>query len=51
MQIKYNFDNKDRLIEDIKKLQDYDDHLHGVYQGDILSPLLSNIYLNEMDTF
>lgn len=31
--------------------QDYDAHLHGVYQGDILSPLLSNIYLNEMDIF
>ena len=29
--------------------QDYDAHISGVYQGDILSPLLSNIYLNEMD--
>jgi group II intron reverse transcriptase/maturase/CRISPR-associated endonuclease Cas1 len=29
--------------------QDYDEHLHGVYQGDILSPLLSNIYLDVMD--
>lgn len=33
------------------KVQNYDEHLHGVYQGDILSPLLSNIYLNEMDTY
>ena len=30
---------------------DYDAHIHGVHQGDILSPLLSNIYLNEMDRF
>jgi len=30
---------------------DFDEHLHGVHQGDILSPLLSNIYLNEMDSF
>jgi len=29
----------------------YDEHLSGVYQGDILSPLLSNIYLNEMDSY
>lgn len=28
---------------------DYDKHSLGVHQGDILSPLLSNIYLNEMD--
>lgn len=27
----------------------YDEHALGVHQGDILSPLLSNIYLNEMD--
>ena len=33
------------------KEQNYDEHLYGVYQGDILSPLLSNIYLNEMDKF
>ena len=33
------------------KKQNYDEHLYGVYQGDILSPLLSNIYLNEMDQF
>ncbi len=31
--------------------QEYEAHLHGVYQGDILSPLLSNIYLNEMDQY
>lgn len=31
--------------------QNYEDHLYGVYQGDILSPLLSNIYLNEMDRY
>ena len=30
---------------------DYEEHLFGVHQGDILSPLLSNIYLNEMDRF
>lgn len=29
----------------------YDEHLSGVHQGDILSPLLSNIYLNEMDIY
>jgi len=29
----------------------YIEHTKGVHQGDILSPLLSNIYLNEMDTF
>ena len=29
--------------------QNYEDHFSGVYQGDILSPLLSNIYLNKMD--
>ena len=33
------------------KEQNFDEHLHGVYQGDILSPLLSNIYLNEMDKY
>ncbi len=33
------------------KKQNYEDHLYGVHQGDILSPLLSNIYLNEMDKF
>ncbi len=33
------------------KEQNYNEHLYGVYQGDILSPLLSNIYLNEMDQF
>jgi len=33
------------------KEQNYDEHLHGVYQGDILSPLLSNIYLNSMDKY
>jgi len=33
------------------KEQNYDEHLSGVYQGDILSPLLSNIYLNEMDSY
>ena len=27
----------------------YLDHLEGVHQGDILSPLLSNIYLDQMD--
>jgi len=29
----------------------YVEHNEGVHQGDILSPLLSNIYLNEMDSF
>ena len=33
------------------KNMNYDEHIHGVHQGDILSPLLSNIYLNEMDNF
>jgi len=33
------------------KQEEYEAHLFGVYQGDILSPLLSNIYLNEMDQF
>jgi len=31
------------------KTLEYDKHTLGVHQGDILSPLLSNIYLNEMD--
>jgi group II intron reverse transcriptase/maturase/CRISPR-associated endonuclease Cas1 len=30
---------------------DYDEHTDGVHQGDILSPLLSNIYLDTMDKF
>lgn len=30
---------------------DYNDHIDGVHQGDILSPLLSNIYLDLMDRF
>lgn len=29
----------------------YSHHNKGVHQGDVLSPLLSNIYLNQMDTF
>ena len=29
----------------------FDEHNLGVHQGDILSPLLSNIYLNEMDKY
>ncbi len=29
----------------------YLEHKSGVYQGDILSPLLSNIYLHQMDIF
>ena len=33
------------------KQQNYDEHLFGVYQGDILSPLLSNIYLDKMDKY
>jgi len=33
------------------KEQNYDEHLYGVYQGDILSPLLSNIYLDKMDKY
>ncbi len=33
------------------KNHSYLEHDEGVYQGDILSPLLSNIYLNEMDRF
>jgi group II intron reverse transcriptase/maturase/CRISPR-associated endonuclease Cas1 len=37
-------------IGSFKKL-DYNDHSLGVYQGDILSPLLSNIYLDQMDKF
>ena len=31
--------------------QDYKDHQKGIHQGDILSPLLSNIYLNQFDRF
>ena len=30
---------------------DYFEHIQGVHQGDILSPLLSNIYLDLMDRF
>jgi len=30
---------------------DYKEHKEGVHQGDILSPLLSNIYLNIMDRY
>lgn len=30
---------------------DYLPHQKGVHQGDVLSPLLSNIYLNQMDMF
>jgi len=30
---------------------DYTEHIEGVHQGDILSPLLSNIYLDMMDKF
>ena len=37
-------------IGKIKKI-DYFEHNIGVYQGDILSPLLSNIYLHQMDKF
>lgn len=33
------------------KQHNYIEHNEGVHQGDILSPLLSNIYLNEMDRF
>ena len=33
------------------KQQNFDEHLLGVYQGDILSPLLSNIYLDTMDKY
>ena len=33
------------------KSYDYFDHYQGVHQGDILSPLLSNIYLDLMDRF
>ena len=33
------------------KHRHYVEHELGVHQGDILSPLLSNIYLNEMDRF
>ncbi len=30
---------------------EYSEHLEGVHQGDILSPLLSNIYLDAMDKY
>lgn len=30
---------------------DYRAHAKGVHQGDVLSPVLSNIYLNQMDKF
>ena len=33
------------------KHRGYVEHSEGVHQGDILSPLLSNIYLTEMDNF
>lgn len=33
------------------KDQNYSEHSLGIYQGDILSPLLSNIYLNKMDKY
>lgn len=33
------------------KHREYDEHIFGVHQGDILSPLLSNIYLDAMDKF
>ena len=33
------------------KNREYDEHIFGVHQGDILSPLLSNIYLDAMDKF
>ena len=33
------------------KHRNYIEHNEGVHQGDILSPLLSNIYLTEMDNF
>ena len=33
------------------KRLDYSEHIEGVHQGDILSPLLSNIYLDKMDKF
>lgn len=33
------------------KVFNYHEHYEGVHQGDILAPLLSNIYLNEMDKF
>ncbi len=33
------------------KNRNYIEHNEGVHEGDILSPLLSNIYLNEMDRF
>ena len=29
----------------------YIDHTEGIHQGDVLSPLLSNIYLNQFDMF
>lgn len=30
---------------------DYRAHRHGVHQGDVLSPFLSNIYLHQMDAY
>jgi group II intron reverse transcriptase/maturase/CRISPR-associated endonuclease Cas1 len=33
------------------KKENYDAHPRGIYQGDILSPLLSNIYLNLLDRY
>ena len=33
------------------KKENYDAHSRGIYQGDILSPLLSNIYLDRMDKY
>lgn len=33
------------------KAYDYHEHIDGVHQGDILSPLLSNIYLDLMDRY
>ena len=33
------------------KQLEYDEHFMGVHQGDILSPLLSNIYLDAMDKY
>ena len=33
------------------KLNNYEEHYSGVYQGNIISPILSNIYLDNMDKF